>query len=103
MTGSLLQLSDAIGNTEGLVFLFPAVIAIAGVFVAYQAYRGYQRNQSQPMLYLALGIVLLTAVPASINLGLSSLTTATEAGVLLAITVAHLTGVAAILYALTRA
>lgn len=103
MTRLLLQLSDAIGNTEGLVLLFPAVIAVAGVFVAYQAYRGYQRNQSQPMLYLALGIVLLTAVPASLNLGLSRLTTATEAGILLAITAAHLGGVAAILYALTRA
>ena len=103
MTDTLLQLADAIGNTEGLVFLFPTVIAVAGVFVAYQAYRGYQRNESRPMLYLALGIVFLTAVPASINLGLSSLTTATEAAILLAITVAHLTGVAAILYALTRA
>ena len=103
MMNLLLQFSDAIGNIEELVFLFPAVIAVAGVFVAYQAYRGYQRNESRPMLYLALGIVFLTAVPASINLGLSSLTTATAAEILLAITVAHLTGVAAILYALTRA
>lgn len=103
MTDSPHLLADAIGNTDGLLFLFPTVIAVAGVFVAYQAYRGYQRNQSRPMLYLALGIVLLTAVPASVNYGLSSLTTATEAGILLAITVAHLGGVAAILYALTRA
>lgn len=99
----LFQLSDAIVNAEGVVFLFSAVIAAAGVFVAYQAYRGYQRNASRPMLYLALGIVLLTAVPASVNYGLSSVTTATDAEILLPITVAHLGGVAAILYALTRA
>ena len=103
MTDVRLQLAGAVGNAEGLVYLFPTVIGVAGVFVAYQAYRGYQRNESRPMLYLALGIVFLTAVPASINLGLSRLTTATEAGILLAITIAHLGGVAAILYSLTRA
>ena len=103
MMDALLQFAGAIGNTGRMVLLFPTVIAVVGVFVAYQAYRGYQRNESRPMLFLALGIVLLTAVPASINLGLSSLTTATEAEILLAITVVHLGGVVAILYALTRA
>lgn len=83
--------------------LFSAVIAAAGGFVAYQAYRGYQCNESRPMLYLAVGIVFLTVVPAGINYGLSSATTATDAEILGAITVAHLGGVVAILYALTRA
>lgn len=103
MTKVFLQLLDGIVNAEGLVFLLLAVIAAAGVFVAYQAYRGYRRNGSRPMLYLAVGIVLLTTLPASINYGLSSLTTATDAVILLAITVAHLGGVVAILYALTKA
>lgn len=103
MIALLLHLADAFGNVEGLVLLFPTMIAVAGVFVAYQAYRGSQRNQSRPMLYLALGIVLLTAVPAGVNYGLSSLTTATDAVILLALTVVHLTGIVAILYALTRA
>ena len=100
---SFLQLSDAIVNVVGLMGLFSAVIAAAGVFVAYQAYRGYQRNESRPMLSLACGIVLLTVVPAGVNYGLSSLTAVTEAAVLGAITVSHLMGVVAILYALTRA
>lgn len=39
------------------------VTALVGAFVAYQAYRGYRRNDSQPMLYLAVGILLLTTVP----------------------------------------
>lgn len=103
MMGSLLQLADAIGNAVGLVSLFPAVITAAGVFVAYQAYRGYQRNESRPMFYLACGIVLLTAVPAGVNYGLSSVATATDATVLGAITVVHLCGVAAVIYALTSA
>lgn len=99
----LLQFSDAIVNTESLLFLFPAVVAIAGVFVAYQAYRGYQRNESRPMLYLAVGIVLLTAVPVGVDYALLTLTAATDAEILLMITVSHLAGILAILYALTRA
>lgn len=31
--------------------------------IVYQAVRGYRRNDSRPMLFLALGIVLLTIVP----------------------------------------
>ena len=103
MMGLLLQLSDAIGNAGGLISLFPAVIAAAGVFVAYQAYRGYQRNQSCSMFYLACGIILLTVVPAGVNYGLSSVTPATDAAALGVIMVAHLSGVAAIVYSLTSA
>ena len=90
-------------NPEGLVFVFALMTAVAGAFVAFQAYRGYRRNESQPMLYLALGIVLLTAVPVGVDYGLTALTGATDAQILLAITAAHLAGVTAILYALTRA
>lgn len=99
----LFQLSDTVVLPGGLMALFSAVVAVAGGFVAYQAYRGYQRNESRPMLFLAVGIVFLTVVPMGVNYGLSGFTTATDAAVLGAITVAHFTGVVAILYALTRA
>lgn len=103
MMGLILQLSDEVVNSVGLVFLFSAVIAVAGTFVAYQAYRGYRRNESRPMLYLAVGIVLLTTVPVGVDYALVALTAATDAAILVAITVSHLAGVLAILYALTRA
>ncbi|WP_436343899.1 DUF7521 family protein [Natronorubrum sp. FCH18a] len=90
-------------SPEGLIFAFAAVVAAAGLFVASLAYRGYRRNESRPMLYLAVGIGFLTAVPAGINYGLSSLTTASDATILLTVTIAHLVGVLAVLYALTRA
>ncbi|WP_227354323.1 DUF7521 family protein [Haladaptatus salinisoli] len=98
-----LRLPDALGNADGLIFAFAAVTAIAGAFVAYQAYRGYRRNESRPMLYLAVGIALLTVVPVGVDYALVALTGATDAEILLPVTVAHLAGVAAILYALTRA
>ncbi|WP_254840393.1 DUF7521 family protein [Natronomonas marina] len=37
--------------------------ALLGIFVAYQAYRGYRRNGSRPMLFIAVGFVLALAVP----------------------------------------
>lgn len=37
--------------------------ALLGVFIAYQAYRGYRRNDSRPMLFISLGFVLALAVP----------------------------------------
>jgi hypothetical protein len=98
-----LQLSNALANDSALIFAFAAVTAVAGAFVAYQAYRGYRRNESRPMLYLAVGIVLLTAVPVGVDYTLAALTRATDAEILLPVTVAHFAGVAAILYALTRA
>ncbi|MFB6296380.1 MAG: hypothetical protein ABEH66_06025 [Halobacteriales archaeon] len=39
-----------------------AVFLLAFV-VAFQAFRGYRRNDSHPMLYLAVGFVLLGAEP----------------------------------------
>jgi hypothetical protein len=99
----LFQLSASGVNGGGLMFVFATVTAAAGMFVASQAYRGYQRNQSRPMLALAVGIMFLTAVPIGVHYTLATLTTATDAAILLAITVTHFGGVAAILYALTRA
>lgn len=40
----------------------PKVFALVlGVFIVYLAYRGYRRNRSGPLLYVALGFGLLTA------------------------------------------
>lgn len=102
MSSSLLLLSTA-GTDAGLIAVFAAATAIAGAFVAVLAYWGYRRNESRPMLYLAVGIVLLTAVPVGLNYCLLAVTAMTDAEILLVVTVAHLAGVAAILYALTRA
>lgn len=103
MTVSILQVGGELTGDPGLIFALAAVTAIAGLFVAYQAYRGYERNESRPMLYLAIGIVLLTAVPVGLNWLLSLWTASTDAEILLVVTTSHLAGVLTILYALTRA
>lgn len=96
-------LLSAAGADTGLIAVFAAATAITGAFVASLAYRGYRRNESRPMLYLAAGIILLTTVPVGMNYALAAMTVATDAVILLGITLSHLAGVAAILYALTRA
>lgn len=103
MSTFILRLSNSLASPDGVIFAFAAATAVAGLFVATLAYLGYRRNGSRPMLYLAVGIILLTAVPVSIDYGLSTMTPATDAVILLGVTIVHLSGVGAILYALTNA
>lgn len=102
MSRALFGLAAA-GSDAGLIALFAAATAVAGLFVASLAYRGYRRSGSRPMLSLAAGIVLLTAVPVAADYALQTATAATDAEILLVVTASHLAGVAATLYALTRA
>jgi hypothetical protein len=44
------------------------LLVVLSLVIVYQAYRGYRRHESRPMLFLALGVVLLTIVPAIVSL-----------------------------------
>jgi hypothetical protein len=44
----------------GLVIAKLITVALGG-WIAYQAYRGYRRYQSVPMLYVAVGFTLISA------------------------------------------
>jgi len=37
------------------------IALILGTFIVYLAYKGYKRNSSKPLLYVALGFALITA------------------------------------------
>ncbi|MFD1586611.1 hypothetical protein ACFR9U_06425 [Halorientalis brevis] len=90
-------------DAESAIFAITLVTATVGAFVAYQAFRGYLRNASQPMLYLAVGIALLTVVPFLVTRGLRLAVTLTDAQFLLLVTAFDIAGLSAILYSLTRA
>lgn len=65
----LLQLKptqDYVGYLLLLIVTLGAMIL--GLFIAFQAFRGYRRNQSHRMLFLALGLLLLTVVPFVLSL-----------------------------------
>lgn len=42
--------------------------AVLGVVIAYIAFRGYQRNQSRPMLFVSIGFALALGVPLLVTL-----------------------------------
>lgn len=52
---------------ESYIFVGALLVTLLGVYISYQAFRGYRRNQSRPMLFLAIGIVLITGVPSVIT------------------------------------
>lgn len=71
-----------------------------GVFIAYQAYRGYQRNNSRPMLFIALGFVLVLAVPFCIFVVYGILAEIPVTAVIILSQLSQVIGLLSILYAL---
>ena len=80
-----------------------AVTALVGFFVAYQAYRGYRRNDSRPMLYLGVGIAFVTTVSFAVSTLVVRPLGASDALAFLSWTCANVVGLAAIFYAFTGA
>ncbi|WP_425606548.1 DUF7521 family protein [Halomontanus rarus] len=73
---------------------------IIGVFIAYQAYRGYRRNNSRPMLFIALGFTLVLALPFCIFLLYGILPGIPVTAVIVTSQLSQVSGLVAILYAL---
>lgn len=51
-----------------LVVVLSLTATILSALISYQAYRGYRRNDSRAMLYLAIGFVFITTVPFFVEL-----------------------------------
>lgn len=97
----VLVLSPDLGGTEALLVGINAVAAALGAFVAIQAGRAYRRHASRPMLYLGVGIALLTVVPFLLEVSLF-LVGRDTVGALLG-RLGELLGLASVLHSLTRA
>jgi hypothetical protein len=80
-----------------------AVTALVGFFVAYQAFRGYRRNDSRPMLFLGVGIAFVTTVSFVVSTLVVRPLGASEAVAVLSWTLSNVVGLAAIFYAFTGA
>lgn len=64
-----LQFDLTQGYVDYLVLLVVTLAAmLLGLFIVFQAYRGYRRNQSRRMLFLAVGLTLLTVAPFALSL-----------------------------------
>lgn len=97
----LLQVTQTGDTAQVLVVLATFLLsALLGLIIARKAYQGYRRNASPPMLYLAAGIVLLTAVPAILSLFLSTFTALPSYLVVVVTNGSELLGLLAIAYSL---
>lgn len=69
---TLLRPLQAGGQPSGLVetglVAYELVGAVLGVVIASLAYRGYRRNDSRPMLFVAIGFALALGVPLVLTL-----------------------------------
>ncbi|SDK43350.1 DUF7521 family protein [Natronorubrum texcoconense] len=103
-----LQVSEALdpNQFEAAMLAINVLKAFVGLGIAYIAYRGYQRNESRPMLYLSLGFVLVLGVPFALFLvGLPLVAVVgppsiAEQGVVVASELSQLIGLFVIVYAL---
>jgi len=73
-----------------------AVTALVGLFVTYQAYRGYRRNDSETMRALAVGIAFIAVVPFVILRMLGTVADFTDAQGLVIAFGSHVIGLLAI-------
>lgn len=74
--------------------------ALIGLFIAYQAYRGYRRNDSRPMLVIAVGFALALAVPFLLVVLYVAIPFLSETTIAVLSQLSQLSGLVAILYAL---
>lgn len=85
-------------SPEAVAFASRSLTAVVGLFVAALAYRGYRRNDATRMLFLAVGIALLTAGVLVVAVPLDRLG-ATDGEVLLSRGVVTVVGLCSVLYA----
>jgi len=93
---------QVVGSVE-VPTLARAVTALVGFFVAYQAYRGYRRNDSRPMLFLGVGIAFVTTISFVVSTLVARPLGASEGLAVLSWTLSNVVGLAAIFYAFTGA
>ena len=79
-----------------LTALTVALTAALGLYVAHLAYRGYRRNESEPMRVLAVGVLFVAVVPYAVSYLAAPLLSLTDAQTILGVTLAHTVGLAAI-------
>lgn len=97
MIGSSLQLG---GYGIGIVFGvgLSLLSTVLGGVIGYLAFRGYQRNNSRPMLFVAIGFAVVFVVPFLLSVGPTLLMLTVGAGPL----VARVSAVAGIIAEVSR-
>ena len=70
---SVLQVAGTPAGSDSLLLLAASLVAVGlAPFIVFQAFRGYRRNDSRRMLYLATGLCLITVVPMGLSITVTS-------------------------------
>jgi len=68
-----IQVDPSLIPPHYLILLAVTLLAVAmGLFIVYQAYKGYRRNERRQMLFLAAGLALITVASPIISLIISA-------------------------------
>jgi len=86
--------------TPDIVTLAASLPAALGLFVTYQAYRGYRRHGSRTMGLLAVGIACFTAIPFVLTTLVGPALAWSDAATLLGMVASYNAGLVAILLSL---
>jgi len=70
--------------------------AVVGAYVAFLAYDGWRRNDSETMRLLAVGVAFIAVVPYVVSYVASPVLGLSDGVTVLGVTVAHLVGLAAL-------
>lgn len=73
-----------------------AVTALLGSYVAYLAYSGYRRNDSETMRVLAVGILFIAVVPYLVSHAAAPVLGLSDAQTILGVTLSHTAGLVAL-------
>ena len=79
-----------------------AAVVLLGAYVGYQAYRGYRRNDDRAVLFLGLGIVLVTTVRVAAPTVAYAFTPVGDLGLVALSFGVSIAGLLSILHAFTR-
>ncbi|WP_336337481.1 DUF7521 family protein [Haloarcula brevis] len=104
-----LQVNPSLIPSYYLVLLLVVLLAVAmGLFLVYQAYQGYRRNERRQMLFLAVGLALITVVSPLTTLVVSSIGLSLEVDLIvytfytpLLSNVIEIVGIGSIIYSLS--
>lgn len=82
--------------------IIAGLLAVGGVVIAYQGYRGYVRNNNRTLLLLTVGIQFLTTIPVVVE-GIFQITDVAAPSYVSFVTLSFtILGLIVILYAFTR-
>ncbi|PSQ17559.1 hypothetical protein BRD00_07620 [Halobacteriales archaeon QS_8_69_26] len=95
-----LQLGDLAVTPRTVLFVSEFLSIGLGLVIAYIAFQGYRRNDSRPMLFIAVGFVLVTGLPAVFAGAFLAFAEVGELAAAAATQVSEIIGMLCIIYAL---